>query len=83
MEGHTLEIQLENWQLMHKALICPACSVQLESPLRLLENKIICSNPDCFQSYKIINGIPRLINKSGDFLNEKELEEYAPTQKNS
>lgn len=62
------------------ALICPACSSLDESSLTMIDaNWLSCSNPDCYQRYRVVDGIPRLLTKFGDFLNRKEVEEYAPT----
>jgi uncharacterized protein YbaR (Trm112 family) len=78
-----LEIQPENWSSLVDQLICPACSNFSESNLILIGDKVQCTNIDCLQRYQNINGIPRLLTKAGDFMNEKDLEEYAPTYKNT
>jgi uncharacterized protein YbaR (Trm112 family) len=78
-----LEIQPGNWNSLIAKLICPACSKFSESNLVLRNGKVQCTNIDCLQTYQILNGIPRLLTKAGDFMNEKDLEEYAPTYKNT
>jgi uncharacterized protein YbaR (Trm112 family) len=78
-----LEIQPENWNSVTDKLICPACSGFSESSLILIDDKVECTNSDCLQRYQILNGIPRLLTKAGDFMNEKDVEEYAPTHKHT
>jgi len=79
-----LEILHEKLKILVSNLICPACSDYSENKLLLKENDMIqCSNANCLQRYRVIDGIPRLLTKSGDFMNEKDLEEFAPTYRNS
>jgi uncharacterized protein YbaR (Trm112 family) len=79
-----MEIRHDGFEMFdYKVLICPACSKFRESSLTLYkEGWLMCDNADCNQRYRIVDGIPRILTKSGDFLNRKEVEEYAPASRN-
>ena len=51
------------------SLCCPACIRFNPSPLKLINQELVCSRISCSAKYEMYKGIPVLITKSGDFLN--------------